>query len=227
MTDTSAAYRVLNALRDEIGAGQWPTGSRLPSERALTERFETSRVVVREALAALRSLGMVAPRKGSGVYVTAHEPRSEGLVLAPRTRAEILDTLELRRAIEVEAAGLAASRAGPAQFQRIGDALEAMRRAVEAGQGAAAHDWAFHVAIAEATNNACFPRTMTAFGADAIPRLRRAAKALDDPERERRLLDEHESIFVALAAQDAEASRQAMHTHLSGALARYRSSAVA
>jgi len=216
-----AATRVLSALRSEIAAGTWAPGDRLPSERALTEQFDASRVVVREALATLRTQGMIESRPGSGAYVTAVAPQTGGLLIAAQTQAEILDCLELRRAVEVEAAGLAAKRASSAQLHAIAQPLAAMGAAVRDGQSSAAADWAFHLAIAQATNNPFFPRTMQAFGPEAIPRLRRAPD-VTLREREESLLAEHRAIFALLEIGDSAGTQEAMRVHLTHALDRYR-----
>ncbi len=224
-----ASQRVEHALRQEIESGQWAPGMRLPSERSLTERFSTSRVVIREALAALKSLGMIASRRGSGAYVLRSSPRTEGVDIAAVTHAEILDCLELRRAVEVEAARLAAIRARPSQISEISLQLTRMQEAVAAGQGSADQDWAFHLAIAAATSNPFFTRTMTAFGPSAIPRVRLSAPpdAQTRRDAEQLLIDEHTDILSALLAADPDAAASAMRKHLSTALERYRKLGVA
>ncbi|SIO05242.1 GntR family transcriptional regulator, phosphonate transport system regulatory protein [Rhodovulum sp. ES.010] len=58
-------------LRDEIGAGHYPPGARLPTEADLARRFGVNRHTVRRALAALSDDGLVHPRRGAGVFVTA------------------------------------------------------------------------------------------------------------------------------------------------------------
>ena len=63
---------VLETLRDEILTGQYRPGERLPSERELAARFQTSRGAVREALKKLEQLGVAAIHKG-GVRVVAIE----------------------------------------------------------------------------------------------------------------------------------------------------------
>ena len=72
--------------------------------------------------------------------------------------------MELRLAVEVEAAALAAERANRRQVGAIRTAWRGIDRALHRGEGAVAEDFAFHRAIAEATGNRAVP---------ALPRLPR------------------------------------------------------
>ncbi len=216
---------VFAALRDQICSGAYPVGSRLPTERELTEMFGASRVVVREALAALQSIGMAAARRGSGTYVTSIKAAGDGMILDPETHAEILECLELRLAIEVEAAGLAAQRRSPGQLAAAAEALARMKTRIEAGLAAGAADWAFHVAVARATNNAYFQRFMQALGPKAIPRAKFEEDAPLDAAHARleaQLLAEHVAVYRAIDAQDHAGARDAMRRHLRAAQDRYR-----
>ena len=98
--------------------GQFPPGSRLPSEAQLTEAHGVSRTVVREAIAALRADRLVEARQGAGVFVLEAEvPAPTPLFLRNIDHERVssmIELLELRTAVEVEAAGLAALRRSPA-----------------------------------------------------------------------------------------------------------------
>lgn len=65
---------ILEALREELVAGQWHAGDRLPAIKALAERFGTSIAPVHQALVALQEEGLVVRRAGSGTYVTDRRP---------------------------------------------------------------------------------------------------------------------------------------------------------
>ncbi|MYV99252.1 GntR family transcriptional regulator [Streptomyces sp. SID3343] len=67
-----ALYRQLaNAIRSDIQSGEYPPGSLLPSESALCERYGVSRPTVRQALAALRTEGLIIVQRGKGSFVRA------------------------------------------------------------------------------------------------------------------------------------------------------------
>ncbi|MBZ0228129.1 MAG: FadR family transcriptional regulator, partial [Bauldia sp.] len=142
-------------LSEEIVAGKLAPGTRLPTEHELMRSFGVSRTVVREAIAALRSEGLVETRQGSGAFVAADSRRRpfridpEGL----ESVEQVLDVLELRICVEVEAAGLAAERRSKADIARITEICGAFGRAIETGDEAADLDFDFHAAIGAATRN--------------------------------------------------------------------------
>src|SRR5436190_19973636 len=121
-------------LTDDITSGKIPPGSRLPTEQEMIAATGVSRTVVREAVAALRADGLVVTRQGVGAFVpeNARPPlRIEFDRLSP-LRA-VLDVMELRTGIEIEAAGLAAERASAAQIRTIVDCFDAVGAAIRRG----------------------------------------------------------------------------------------------
>src|SRR5436305_1296333 len=154
------AERVLARLGADIRGGRLAPGDRLPTEQDLTSTMGVSRTVVREAVAALRADGLVVTRRGSGAYVADNPTASPFRITAPQLGqlSDVLDVMELRLAVEAEAAGFAAERANKKQVTVVRLALRNIDRALKSGEGAVAEDFAFHRAIAEATGNAQFPR---------------------------------------------------------------------
>ncbi|MGI9258870.1 MAG: FadR/GntR family transcriptional regulator [Gammaproteobacteria bacterium] len=72
-TPPSKTHEVSSVLRDEILSGRFRPGERLPSERDLSSRFETSRGTVREALKALEQLGITTIQPGGARVVPIEE----------------------------------------------------------------------------------------------------------------------------------------------------------
>jgi DNA-binding FadR family transcriptional regulator len=221
------ADRLVEDLRQRIAEGVLRPGDRLPTETALVERFGVSRTVVREAIAALSADGHVEARQGSGVFVLA--PRDARLtLLVPEARdrlATVLNVLELRTAIEVEAAALAATRRSPAQEGAMREAFAAFEAAMRGGGGTAPADFAFHLSIAAATNNPLFPQSLETLGHRTIPRDFLAAVGGDTihgPAYLSRIHAEHAAILAAIAAGDPAAAAAAMRAHLSGSRERYQ-----
>jgi DNA-binding FadR family transcriptional regulator len=106
-------------------------------------------------------------------------------------------------------------------------ALEAFNNALEEGRDAVVADHQFHQEIARATQNHHFVDLMHSLGAGVIPRARISSILTTDPERQnylRRVNQEHESIYNAIAEQDVEAARAAMRTHLANSRERLRKS---
>jgi DNA-binding FadR family transcriptional regulator len=112
-------------------------------------------------------------------------------------------------------------------------ALDAFEAAVAQGGDAVGPDYRFHSEIARATHNAHFARLLGTLGARIIPRARlddgaRADEAALQARRDylRRVNTEHESIYDAIARQDADAARAAMRTHLANSRERRRREAL-
>lgn len=219
--------QVTDALRSQIAKGRFRTGDRLPSEAQLTQEFGVSRTVVREAIAALRSDGLVEARQGAGVFLLEQatpERRPFQNVDLARV-SSLIEMLELRTAVEGDAAALAALRRSPGQEGKIIEAFDAFRSCAAAGQPTAEADFAFHVAIAEATNNPRFREFLEVLGPALIPRraiLGGGEEAALPTEELGRLVDEHEAILVAIQNGEEDAARAAMRAHLKKSQTRYR-----
>ena len=210
----------------DIRSGRLEPGARLPTEQALTEALGVSRAVVREAVAALRADGLIVTRRGSGAYVA--DPAAGPFRIAGAVHSalsDILEVMELRLAVEVEAAGFAAGRASQRQIGTIRTAWRAIDRALQAGEGAVAEDFAFHRAIAEATGNRQFPRFLAFLGSHVIPR-QSVRLTVDTPDERRaylqRIQQEHGRIVTAISEHNPVEARRAMREHLARSLERYR-----
>ncbi len=225
----SLTAHVQAILRERIAGGAIGPGDRLPTEKALIEEFGVSRTVIREAVARLAADGLVEPRQGAGVFVLEPPKAKAGalsLLSADSGKiSSILEALELRTAVEIEAAGLAAERCSPAQEAKIGEALDEIDAAVARGESAAAADFAFHLAIAEATNNRYYREFLEFLGNRTIPRAQFARKDGSAPvpmAKLRQFQAEHRHIAEAIAERDPNRARDAMRIHLRGSLERYR-----
>lgn len=215
---------VLQVLVADIVGGVYETGEQLPRETDLVEQFGVSRGVVRETIRALEERNLVAVKHGKGATV---RPSTEwdfldvdvlGAVLESPEGSELLsEYLECRQILEVEAAGLAAERATPADLQRISEALERMEESAAKSSSAAGEelfhqaDLAFHAALIASTGNRALAGLIT-----HIHRALLAARyATARPEyRRERALPEHRAIYKAVAAGQPRAARKAMSDHL-------------
>ncbi|MBB3713568.1 DNA-binding FadR family transcriptional regulator [Limimaricola variabilis] len=216
-----------DALREQIEAGRYAPGDRLPSEAQLTREFDVSRTVVREAVAALRADRLVEPRQGAGVFVLA--PRET--VSPPFQKIDyakistVLEMLELRTAVEVEAAGLAAQRCSPSQEEVLIDRMQEVDRLAQAGEPTTDADFALHLAIAEASNNPRFGEFLSMIGPSVIPRRALDPDARHEPasgEYLAAISGEHARIVNAILERDEAAAQEAMRNHLKGSQTRYR-----
>ncbi|MFW0788852.1 FadR/GntR family transcriptional regulator [Gordonia sp. CPCC 205333] len=105
----SLIAQVTEQLRGEITAGRWGVGERIPTEPELCEITGTARNTVREAVQSLVHGGLLERRQGSGTYVIATDEQ-EVLLGGYFGAARRQDLLELREALDVTAAVLAAQR---------------------------------------------------------------------------------------------------------------------
>ena len=221
------ADRVGDTLRRAILAGEFAPGDKLPSEAQLTRAHGVSRTVVRRAIAALRADGLVEAHQGAGVFVLdpIRFAFEHGRPTVDRARLySALEALEVRIPLEVTAAGLAAQRRSPAQEEEIFACHSGVIACLDAGLSWTMADRALHLAIARATNNPRFSRSLELQGASMIPQTGQLAE--DDAGSElayrRLLIKEHERIVLAISGGDAEAAREAMRDHLTGSEERHR-----
>ncbi|MFD0669291.1 FadR/GntR family transcriptional regulator [Ramlibacter sp. MAHUQ-53] len=221
---------LVQALGDRIRDGRLASGAKLPREADLMAEFNVSRTVVREAMSRLQAAGMVETRHGIGTFVMGLGDASTFRILPEQvgTLHDVIAVLELRIAVESESAGLAAQRRSEAELAAMRSALDAFAAAVEEGRDAVGPDFQFHLEIARATQNPRFAELMATLGGTMIPRARLESEQPLTPERRdylRRVNGEHESIYEAIARQDAEAARAAMRTHLANSRERRRRAA--
>src|SRR5215510_7910706 len=107
----SLASELVARLTDDITSGKIPPGSRLPTEQELIAATGVSRTVVREAVAALRADGLVITRQGVGAFVPQNARPPLRIEFDQLSLRAVLDVMELRTGIEIEAAGLAGAAA--------------------------------------------------------------------------------------------------------------------
>lgn len=220
------AHGLVDDLSEKIRSQQLRTGDKLPTESAIMQAYGVSRTVVREALSKLQASGLVETHHGVGTFVlpprAAGMFRLEGADIA--TTVDVLAVLELRISLETEAAGLAALRRTEVQLLGLREALDAFESNLAAGNDPVAHDFSFHLQIAQATGNPYFADIMGHLGTTLIPRTRVSAIRNHDRRGEYlvRVNREHEEIYAAIARRDPDSARAAMRIHLTNSRERLR-----
>ncbi|MEU9499137.1 FadR/GntR family transcriptional regulator [Streptomyces sp. NPDC048196] len=203
---------VVDTLRAQLTAGEWPVGSRIPTEHALAEQLQVGRNTVREAVRVLVHAGMLRSRQGEGTFVVS--TADPGDILRGVRRAGIRDVLELRIALEAEAARLAALRHRPDDLERMRAALDAQAELADAsgqpGSGSlelyADHDIAFHQAVVDAAHNTALTATYGWFSSSVREAL---VSALDDQAMPKIVHGDHRAVLDAIAAGDPDAAERA------------------
>ncbi|MEU1307374.1 FadR/GntR family transcriptional regulator [Streptomyces cinnamoneus] len=203
---------VVEQLRTQVAAGEWGVGERIPTEHALAEQLQVGRNTVREAVRVLVHAGMLRSRQGEGTFVVS--TADPGEIMRGLQRAGVRDVLELRIALEAEAARLAALRHEPADLERMRAALDA-QRAFEDAEGQpdsgnlelyADHDVEFHRAVVEAAHNTALTATYAWFSSSVREAL---VTALGDRDMPRILHGDHHALMDAIASGDPEAAGRA------------------
>lgn len=218
---------VVGTLRKRINAGEYGSSGKLPTESQMTTIFGVSRTVVREAIAALAADGLVQSRQGAGVFVMANAASSFTAIGAGNSNkiSVALNVLEVRMGIEIESAGLAAVRRSASQDAAIQEAWNEFERLLKLGTPTGKTDFAFHRAIAAATNNPFYIEVLDGLGSRTIPcdvASPWGTESVLTYEYQAGLQREHLAILTAISAQDAGAAREAMRQHLSLSQERYR-----
>ncbi len=207
---------VYSQLLDDILAGTIAVGDRLAPETQLAERFAVSRPVVREALQRLQSDGVVISRQGSGSFVQRSPSPRVGELTRSFTLHDVLQSLELRMALEELSARLAARNRNEEQMQLIEKTAAKLKSAFGQSKAAQDADFAFHRAIAAASGNLLLLETLEQLadklkgGMNVTLTLTRSASL----QRRERVLDEHDRIVNAIRVSDAESAGIAMRYHI-------------
>jgi GntR family transcriptional repressor for pyruvate dehydrogenase complex len=205
----------MDSLLDLIRRRVLKPGDRLPSQRDLVTRMRVSQTAVREALRGLSSIGVIDVQPGRGAFVRSVSPET---VVRPESmffllqRESLLQAIEVRKILEVEAIALAAERATGEDLAAMKQALVAIEDGLRTNDEPFRHSPYFHLSIAKATHNAVLTNMVESFvrllvqGAQII-----GERAPDAREEEYRL---HKVLFDAVVSRDPELARDRMREHL-------------
>ena len=224
----SLSERTSRKIEQLIRSRNLTPGDRLPTVQELSKSLGVSLSVVREAIATLKAGGILNTRQGAGIFVADGRQEEGGLgaVFGDLSQlSSVVEALELRLAVEVEAAGLAAERHSLAQESRIYEAFQALQTAMDKGETGEAEDFRFHMAISEATNNQRFTGFLVQLGKAMIPRSKLRTMPTEPKDQAaylKQLQKEHHAIMDAIAQKDADGARNAMRHHLSQSRDRYQ-----
>jgi GntR family transcriptional repressor for pyruvate dehydrogenase complex len=207
-------YEVVAArLREFIDDENLQPGDRLLPERELAERLGVSRTSVRQALTAMRVMGLIDVRPGAGAYLK--RPPAD---LVPTLAAEVVAAQvdhpmiwEVREGLEVQAARLAARRRTGEDLKAMREALFAMSGSIDSGGDGIDGDRAFHRAVVEAAQNDLLSQLVDELS-DVVDRTSQASLTL--PGRAPRSLEAHRGILSAIDAGDEKGAAESMRDHI-------------
>lgn len=202
-------------MREQIAAGQWKVGERIPTEPMLAEMLQVSRGTVREAVKTLAVAGLLEVRQGAGTYVrTASDPAD---TLRRLKRASLRDNFEVRCALEVEAARLAARRRGEEDVAHLYFLLDARGNWAEEGEKGAfvKRDLTFHLALVDAARNPALAELYRWFSAAVSDTIAATLEGeLPEPDTAA-----HRAIIDAIAAGDSDRAESAVRNFMAPILA--------
>ena len=218
MTEKRLYHSVADQIMKLVRDGAFPPGTRLPGERELAERFNVSRVTVREAEIALQARGFIKIKTGSGVYVL--DPAEKASPGPPAVTA--FELTEARLLFESEAAALAAQHISNETLERLSDLVETMSRDdPQFSEASAEADQEFHLTIAKASGNAVVQYVVESLWKirTEVPAIREVHAAICAVEEASHRHTEHADVVKALRERNPPAARQAMQAHFRGLLA--------
>ncbi|MBV1953873.1 FadR family transcriptional regulator [Streptomyces sp. BV333] len=198
---SALSEQVIAELRQQITSGEWPVGSRIPTEPELVERLGVARNTVREAVRALAHNGLLDIRQGSGTYVVAASELA-GVMHRRFADADPRHIAELRAALESTGAELAAARRTEKDLKQLDALLGRREDAWESGDAErfVQADATFHLAVVSASHN----DVLTALYADLGEVLRHWLRGdIGDQLQPENHMD-HDRLVDAIREGDAE-----------------------
>lgn len=206
--------RLLSSLQKAIDSGRWKPGERIPTERALSDRYGMARNTIRRALRQLEDAGRIVRHVGRGTFVEQGKPIPSDDLARRIENASPNEIMEVRLMIEPQAAECAAARANGAELDAM---AECLRKGEAAPTVAEFEMWdgLFHQTIVAACRNHLLIDIY-----DAINAVRRKADwaALKErvvtPGRRGVTQKQHRGILAALRARDAQRAGLEMKNHL-------------
>jgi GntR family transcriptional repressor for pyruvate dehydrogenase complex len=218
---------IIEQIKHSIEIGDLKPGERLPAERELAESLSVSRSAVREAISVLASSRLVRIQPGVGVFLEIDANHDMIARLSEILQDEIGDSslvqlLEVRQAIEGQAAYLAAIRRTPADLTAIQRAFEKLAASVERGRVAAEEDFHFHLEIVKAAYNPMLLETVKLFSDKCLIGLHKSrSESIQIQGKKDAVLNEHRHILQSIESMNPEQAQQMMWTHLHNVKLRY------
>ncbi|MGW0907597.1 FadR/GntR family transcriptional regulator [Streptomyces sp. NPDC002853] len=200
---SALSEQVIAELRNQISTGEWPVGSRIPTEPELVEQLGVARNTVREAVRALAHNGLLDIRQGSGTYVVATSELA-GVMQRRFAETDPRHIAELRSTLESSAAKLAAQRRTERDLKQLDALLERREAAWASGDAEAfvAADATFHLAVVAASHNDAMTAMYADLGEVMVDWLREDIGEELTPESHM----DHARLVDAIREKDAEAA---------------------
>lgn len=220
---TTLTDRLSKALLEEINAGEFQPGQKLPTGQELARRFGVSLTVVRESISTLKADGIIETRQGAGAFVGRQAHMRPFRISPTGTATDAVgpeQIFELRTGAEVQAAALAATRGTDAQLGAIRSACEDMEADVATGGDGVKLDMVFHRRIAEATGNPLFVSFLEFLSHQIRETIAASREGGAWEMYQGAIMAEHRTLMEAVCRRDEQAARDAAYIHMANCLTR-------
>lgn len=212
----SEYQKVVNYIIEMIQDGRLIVGSKLPSERELSETLSLGRNSAREAISILRGLGLVESRHGSGNYIAARcDDAIRAIVTTMLALGNITrtDINEYRTGITLAVSSLLIEKGfADEDIQRFEEILTGMEHASR--EEFIELDKAFHLGLISATKNPLYEVVMLPIGEIYLSLIHELIMNVDD-EQKNEIAAIHRAIFESIRSRDKAACKAAMARHYS------------
>ncbi|MGN1401019.1 MAG: FadR/GntR family transcriptional regulator [Bacillus sp. (in: firmicutes)] len=209
---------VADHLKKMIEQGNLKPGEKLESVPKLADHFQVGRSVIREALSALRAMGLLEMKQGEGTYIKMYSADHIDLSSHPilMEKSDIVHLIEVRKVIESGAVVYAAKNRTDEDIKRLEAVVKEMRAALDEENGEEKSDTAFHIALIEATHNPMFISLMKQISGTMKIRMKeirdiwlfRGGITKED------LYRDHVRILKAIIDRDEQRAQKLMWNHL-------------
>ncbi|MGL3149178.1 FadR/GntR family transcriptional regulator [Microbacterium sp. A82] len=215
MAVTDEAIEKIKAM---IVSGELSPGDRLPPEKELSERLGLSRNSMREAVKALEVIRVLDVRRGDGTYVTSLEPHllleAISFVADMHDDDSLLEIFAVRRMLESQATGLAATLGTPEAVSALHEELESVDGAEVTIDELVEHDIRFHREIVRMAGNSYLASLIESLSGQTVRA--RVWRGLTEQGAVERTLSEHRAIADAIAQHDPNLATSLSTAHIAG-----------
>ncbi|MGV3244501.1 FadR/GntR family transcriptional regulator [Staphylococcus sp. 11261D007BR] len=208
--------QIADLLIQQIEQGKLQVGDRLPSIQKLSEEYGVSNASIREALNALRMIGLIEIKQGYGTFIKANHPQLFDFSSQQLTKERVQEILELREVVEISTAQFASNRRSEEDIEAMNLALKEMNEAIGQQRSGEEADLKFHLAIAKASQNRLLYELLNNIS-DLIQQTMKGTRRIYIYNRQKtmeKLMEEHIAILEAIQNKDESQAAKAMTQHL-------------
>lgn len=211
---------IAEKLRQMIQSGELKQGEKLASVPNLAAEFSVGKAAVREALSALKAVGLIEVKLGVGTYVK--EPNEFNLPCLTLQGLVNIDQIkkifEIRRILEIGSIRVASVNRCQEDLVNLRSILKKMDDGFQNKNASEEADWEFHMAIAEASHNDYIVDMLSSISGTIRATMydSRTLWLFSNKKTAEQLMEEHQKIYKAIENQDIKKAESLMMEHLLG-----------